>query len=597
MEIEGREFSILAPANDAPGLGLRREHYEHILAGKEIQAQWFEAITENYMDSLGRPRRILRRVRQDFPVALHGVSLSVASADLFGAQGSRSSADIPDLTQNYLRRWKQLIHEIEPFIVSDHLCWTRTEKLQSHDLLPVSFSRSWLDLICSNVNRIQDYLGRSIALENVSSYVGWKHPEMQEWEFLNHISERTGCGILLDINNVFVNAHNHDFDALTFIQGIRPESVQQYHIAGHEIQPSIRFDTHGTSVSSEVRTLYSRALKCIGARPLLLERDQDIPPFPELERELILLAASNGVSESEGESLEYNSSYPELQVGEPAKRESIQSSLKANADRIGKSIQDPASAQMDFLEAIFSGRLSHSLEEQLMGAGQPAMDSIQSLNVYRESVLSRLMDSLEETFAPLKVFESRWFLWFKDYIEKHPPEHYSLSEYGRELAGMLRSENSVARDLARICFLNVRFFHGQRPGGKWMEDLVSGATRRRKKAGADGYTIRRDVALLSVCQESLEIWKSWKEASKINPESKDTGRVSVLFFHDPEERIRMKELQPEEAGILTQLLKGHSLEQSMQWLGRNFPAVKQQSVFSFFQFLTLAGILVSDGNP
>ena len=130
-----------------------------------------------------------------------------------------------------------------------------------------------------------------------------------------------------------------------------------------------------------------------------------------------------------------------------------------------------------------------------------------------------------------------------------------------------------------------------------MEDLVSGATRRRKKAGADGYTIRRDVALLSVCQESLEIWKSWKEASKINPESKDTGRVSVLFFHDPEERIRMKELQPEEAGILTQLLKGHSLEQSMQWLGRNFPAVKQQSVFSFFQFLTLAGILVSDGNP
>ncbi len=592
------------PEPDSPGLGLRREHYEHILSGGMIQAEWFEAITENYMDSRGRPRRILRKVREDFPLALHGVSMSVASADLFSGSGTdHPRGPGPELTQLYLKRQKELIEEIQPFIVSDHLCWTRSGNIQSHDLLPVAFSKSWLDLICENVNRIQSCLNRRIALENVSSYIGWQTSEMKEWEFLNEVSHRTGCGILLDINNISVNAHNHGLDAESFIREIRPSSVMQYHIAGHEIQNSIRFDTHGQSVSPEVQFLYDRALECIGPRPILLERDQDIPALPELERELMEISRKRDnaepiemsnvpnafyldVTENSGSRTEKSAALNEARDSADAQDAKASSAATDSGEKDGeaKACKEgdltPSHMQSQFLDAIFSGKLSRSTEAQLRGTGVPLMDPLQSLNVYRESVLSRLMDSLEETFAPLKALESQWFEWFKDYIESLPPRHYNLSDFGHALAGSIGKENPVARDLARLCFLNVRYFHGQRPGGAWIPEATDAAPESK--------SISTDIALLTVSREALKIWMRWKKSSQ-HPASEGQAmgaRVHLLFFRDTDKSSRIRELKSAEASILTGLLRKHSLENCMHWIAENHPEVEQDEIFSFFQFLS-----------
>lgn len=552
-----------APEMDAPGLGLRREHYEHLRQGLPVQTTWFEAITENYLDSLGRPRHMLRQVRRNYPVALHGVSLSIASAELFPlAQNAQTS---PESMQHYLKRWRLLIEEIEPFIVSDHLCWTRTPALQSHDLLPVSYSEPWLKRLCENVDFVQSFLGRSIALENVSSYVSWANSEMQEWEFLNEVSQRTGCGILLDINNVAVNAHNHEMNSENFILGIRPESVWQYHIAGHEVLEHIRFDTHGQAVSSEVRNLYARALKIIGPRPLLLERDQDIPDLPELEMELMELARVPASIDNSSATL-----HPERNI------HSATALTEALPDRAPGEV---AGDQQRFIESLFKGKLPMDVHDSLKGAGQPGLNALQSMNVYRDSILSRLMEALEELYAPLLDLNDSCLNWFQEYIQTHPPKHYNLSDYGHNMSAFLKGRDTVASDIARLCFLQSRFFHGQRPGGGWIQ-----AQLYQEK----GVGISRNIALLSVSHSAIVRWKAWKEQkSDFDPE--EEKKVPLIIFRSPSGPISLRELKSFEAALLVRLLRGWTLFECMQWLG-TVESVQTEEVSSFFRFLTLAEI-------
>ena len=263
----------------------------------------------------------------------------------------------------------------------------------------------------------------------------------------------------------------------------------------------------------------------------------------------------------------------------------IESGEKAGETKAGNAEGlTPSHMQSQFLDAIFSGKLSRSTAAQLRGTGVPLMNPLQSLNVYRESVLSRLMDSLEETFAPLKALESQWFEWFKDYIESSRPRHYNLSDFGHALAGSIGKENPVARDLARLCFLNVRYFHGQRPGGAWIPEATDAAPESK--------SISTDIALLTVSREALKIWMRWKKSPQHPaPEGQATAaRVHLLFFRDMDKSSRIRELKPAEAGILTRLLRKHSLENCMYWISQNQPEVEQDEIFSFFQFLSLSGI-------
>ena len=252
------------------GLGLRKEHYPDFLES-EVAVDFVEVISENFMIAGGQPRHILRRVRERHPVALHGVSMSVGSAD--------------GLDRNYLRRLKLLADEIEPLFVSDHLSWSRSGRFNSHDLLPLPYTEEALDIVCDNIALAQDTLGRAMLFENPSSYLAFEGA-MTEWEFMAGMVKRTGCQLLLDVNNVYVSASNHGFDAAAYLNGLPAASVRQVHLAGHSQGDGLLIDTHDSAVSDGVWTLYAHAMSLLGPVATMIERDGDIPALPVLLTEL-----------------------------------------------------------------------------------------------------------------------------------------------------------------------------------------------------------------------------------------------------------------------------------------------------------------------
>lgn len=258
------------------GLGLRRDHYDDFLGDDAVPVDFVEVISENYMIEGGRQLRILEEVRARYPVILHGVSMSIGSAG--GLDG------------HYLARLKRLADRIEPLWVSDHLCWTRTSAHNSHDLLPLPLTQEALGVVCDNIDRAQGSLGRAMLFENPSSYLTFPEDEMSEWEFLSEMARRTGCFLLLDVNNIYVASRNHGFCARDYLAGLPLDRVRQIHLAGHDPATPERpviIDTHDRAVVDPVWDLYAEAMALIG-QPVatMIERDENIPPLGELLNEL-----------------------------------------------------------------------------------------------------------------------------------------------------------------------------------------------------------------------------------------------------------------------------------------------------------------------
>lgn len=253
------------------GLGLRTPHYEEILAHRP-DVDWFEALTENYLVPGGKPLWYLDRIRAEFPLVLHGVSLSIGSTD--------------PLDLDYLAQLKTLASRVEPAWISDHLCWTGVAGKNLHDLFPLPYTEEAVDHIASRVREVQDFLGRQILLENVSSYVSFRQSEMNEWDFLSEVARRADCLILLDVNNIYVSAFNNGFDALAYLDGIAPDRVRQIHLAGHSNCGTHIIDTHDAPIVDPVWDLYAHAMSRFGDVATMIERDDHIPPLPELVREL-----------------------------------------------------------------------------------------------------------------------------------------------------------------------------------------------------------------------------------------------------------------------------------------------------------------------
>jgi hypothetical protein len=253
------------------GLGLRPQHYEPILEGDPPRIDWFEALSENYMVPGGRPLAMLERVRERWPCVLHGVSLSIGAVD--------------PLDQDYLRQLRALADRIEPAWISDHLCWTGFAGINAHDLLPLPFTEEALDHVVARVQRVQDALGRRLMIENVSSYVAWRG-EMTEWAFLAALANRADCLLLLDVNNVYVSAFNHGFDALAFLDAMPRERVGQIHLAGHRDCGTHIVDTHDEPIIDPVFALYGEAIRRLGPVATMIERDDNIPPLAEVVAEL-----------------------------------------------------------------------------------------------------------------------------------------------------------------------------------------------------------------------------------------------------------------------------------------------------------------------
>jgi uncharacterized protein (UPF0276 family) len=253
------------------GLGLRPVYYPDILAAPQ-PVDWFEIISENYMVPGGRPLATLDRIRADYPIRMHGVSLSIASTD--------------PLDYDYLRALKKLIARVEPELVSDHLAWTGVQGLNLHDLLPVPYTLEALDHCVARVARVQDFLGRRLALENPSTYVSFADSDMSEPEFLAELAARADCLLLLDVNNVFVSGFNHGFDAKAYLEHLPKQRVAQIHVAGHTDLPTHKIDSHDHPVCDEVWALFAHMRENFGPIPAMIERDDLFPPFEDLLAEL-----------------------------------------------------------------------------------------------------------------------------------------------------------------------------------------------------------------------------------------------------------------------------------------------------------------------
>lgn len=253
------------------GLGLRPPHYQDVLASTP-RVDWFEVITENFMVAGGNPRRVLRAVRERWPVVLHGVSLSIGSVD--------------PIDDDHLARLATLVAEVEPAIVSDHLCWSRFGGHSAHDLWPLPYTEEALAHVVDRVGRVQDRLGRRILLENPSSYITFAASEIAESEFLAEVARRADCGILLDINNVYVSSINHGWDPHAYLAALPIDRVGQLHLAGHTDHGTHLLDSHDQPVCDAVWNLYGEAIARFGAVATMIERDDHIPPLGDLVEEL-----------------------------------------------------------------------------------------------------------------------------------------------------------------------------------------------------------------------------------------------------------------------------------------------------------------------
>lgn len=262
--------SLLSPALGF-GLGLRTDHYEAILETRP-DVDWFEILSENYMVPGGKPLHFLDRIRADYPVVMHGVSLSIGSSEA--------------LNRDYLRQLKTLADRVQPAWISDHLCWTGVHGKNMHDLLPLPYTEEAVRHVAARVQHVQEYLGRRILLENVSSYVTYRHSAMTEWEFLNAVVERADCLVLLDVNNIYVSGFNHGFDPLDFLNAVPVGRVQQFHLAGHRNLDTHIIDTHDEPVVDPVWELYAAAVRRFGRVSTMIERDDNVPPLAELLAEL-----------------------------------------------------------------------------------------------------------------------------------------------------------------------------------------------------------------------------------------------------------------------------------------------------------------------
>ena len=253
------------------GLGLRKEHYDAVLAERPA-VDWFEIISENYMVDGGKPLDYLMRIREHYPMVMHGVSMSIGSTEA--------------LNFDYLKQLKTLIKRVEPAWFSDHLCWTGVDGVNLHDLMPLPYTEEAVQHVADRISQVQDYIGRQMLIENVSSYISYNDSQMSEWEFLNAVVERADCLILLDINNIYVSSYNHNFDPYTYLTAIPSERVYQFHLAGHTHEDNLIIDTHDHPIADPVFELYAAALKHFGRVSTMIERDDNIPPLSELLLEL-----------------------------------------------------------------------------------------------------------------------------------------------------------------------------------------------------------------------------------------------------------------------------------------------------------------------
>ncbi len=550
------------------GIGLRREHYAEILAG-EVACDWFEAISENYMAVGGRARKVLLAVRERYPVTLHGVSLGIGNTD--------------PQDEAYLEALVALAAEVEPAWVSDHLCWTGVEGRTSHDLLPLPYTEEALTHVVERVRRVQDRLGRPLVLENVSSYVTWRTSTIPEEEFLAELARRSGCGLLLDVNNVFVSATNHGGDPRRWLEAIPKGSVWQIHLAGPSEAGPLLVDTHDHPVRPEVWELYREAVRRFGEVSSLVEWDDRIPEIGVVlaERD----KAAGIAAEARAGQLEADERGGESETGAVrAARGGVSGQRLFRTQASARSTENGPDPILPTTEngpdPIFGLRggqrvmmglvrapegVAKALEERggareevaALFAGDARMSAVARLEVYAGMYFFRLRDSLAEDFArtAAALGEARWHNLVTDYLLAHPPTSWSLRWAGEALPE----------------FLRAHAYGAERP---WLSDVAALEQARNEAFQALDATPLRPEELAFVLPEAwprlrfvpapgtalvstrwdLAGW--WGDAASGEPPGALEDEATLLVFRDAEDDIRHEAIAPEEAEAARLLLAG-----------------------------------------
>ena len=399
------------------GVGLRPRHYREFLEGNPA-VDWVEAISENFMGAGGRPLAVLEKVRRDRPVVLHGVSLGIGSVE--------------ELDPRYLKDWKALIERIEPSIVSDHLCWGRAHGRYSHDLLPAPFTEETVRHVVARVNQVQEFLGRRIALENVSSYFTFVQSELTEWEFLAQVANRSGCDILLDVNNIFVSSRNHGFDPDAYLAGVPAARIAQIHLAGHQRRPELIIDTHDGPVSDEVWALYARTIGRFGKISTLIEWDDRVPPLDVLLAEAEKARAIAPLSSRGGEGQGEGVSSPGTQ-------------LQSTQHTIFAALCDPTPV---------------TAEAEALIASHPPLSSKARIEVYAEMYWLRMRDVLRDAFPTVRaaVADETFDGLIADFLREHPSTHPSLDRLGRPFPQFLAKASPEWADVAALEWVRAEAF-------------------------------------------------------------------------------------------------------------------------------------------
>ncbi|MDG1287034.1 MAG: DUF692 family protein [Rickettsiales bacterium] len=392
------------------GLGLRSQHWDDVLNDKSKKVEWFEVISENFMTNYGYAREVLGKIRQDYPVVMHGVSLSIGSSD--------------PVNETYLTHLKALADWLEPAWISDHVCWTGNAHINTHDLLPVPYTEDALKQMVEKVGQVQEFLGRRILLENPSNYMEFAANTLSEWEFIAELLKQADCMLLLDINNVYVTCYNHRLDPKVYIDAIPAERIGQIHLAGHENHGTHLIDTHDAPVNDEVLALYAYAMRTKGMKSTMIEWDSNIPDFSAMLAELDKVKQfaetenlPNFAQQRPVLTGEHNQSYEILM-------DTFQACILERAepsDWVREKDEFPAKAQM---------------------------------NVYQLAYRKRLFDTIVQDYPQTReeMGEEAFDILVRTYIERNPSQFYALEPYIRNFVPFLKEQ---AADYAATAALEV----------------------------------------------------------------------------------------------------------------------------------------------
>lgn len=485
-------MSIACSTSPGFGLGLRTAHYADFLAQPQ-PVDWLEIISDNFLVDGGKPLQWLERFRRDYPMAMHGVAMSIGSAD--------------GLDLAYLDRIKALAARIAPLWVSDHLCFTGVGAQRLHDLYPLPYTEECARRVIEQIGIAQDRLGRRLVLENVSSYVRYHAAQLSEWDFLRHVAEEADCELLVDVNNIYVSSVNHGFDPLAYLDGLPAERVRQIHLAGHSVQDGYLVDTHDQPVPDAVWALYAQACQRFGPVASMIERDAYIPPLADLLAEL---ARARAIA---------------ARFPQPARSQADDRAITFPATHAA----DLAHTQQQLCAYVLA-ESAGPLPATIQASGPLA--GLQGLQIYHHAYRARLAEVLADSYPKCVRYlgQALFDALAASYIARHVPQQRNLGCYGADFAAHLQAEYPHNPELADLAGLEwaLRSVFDTADAPAWTAHAV--AEQGGDACLAQPAPLLPSAHWLSVRSNALAIWQAIDADAAVPPASRSAQALSVLVW-------------------------------------------------------------------